>query len=109
MPSREDVRRLALAQPEAFEADHHGMPSFRVGKKIFCTIHAPEHHRCMVKLDPDTQAALTEAGVVEPVPGYWGQKGSTFVYFETIEPERLETLIALAWREVAPKGLLRGA
>lgn len=106
MPDREDVRRIALSLAEAFEADHHGMPSFRVGKAIFCTLHAPEHARCMVKLDPETQAAVGEPGVVEPAPGYWGQKGSTFVYFETIDLDRLEALIAMAWRGVAPKRLL---
>ena len=31
---RDTVRRLALAMPEATEADHHGIPSFRVGKSI---------------------------------------------------------------------------
>ena len=33
MLTRDDVRRIALDQPEAYEADHHGMPSFRVARK----------------------------------------------------------------------------
>lgn len=28
------VRRLALVEPEAYEADHHGFPSYRVRGKI---------------------------------------------------------------------------
>lgn len=32
------VRRLALVEPEAYEADHHGFPSYRVGGKIFATL-----------------------------------------------------------------------
>jgi hypothetical protein len=36
----EEARRLALAQPEATEQDHHGRPSFRVAGKIFATLWA---------------------------------------------------------------------
>ncbi|MEJ0066142.1 MAG: MmcQ/YjbR family DNA-binding protein [Caulobacteraceae bacterium] len=43
MASPDDIRRLALALPEAVEADHHGMPSFRVRGKIFSTIHVAHH------------------------------------------------------------------
>jgi len=68
MVSPDDIRRLALGLPDAVEADHHGMPSFRVGGRIFSTIHQA-HPRMMVKLDPEDQRNLVEAhaGVVEPV------------------------------------------
>ena len=59
MLTRDDVRRIALAQPEAYEADHFGMPSFRVGKKIFCTVHQ-DHPRAMLKLHPEDQRNLAE-------------------------------------------------
>lgn len=107
MPSRKDVRTLALAQPEAYEADHFGMPSFRVGKKIFCTIHSPEP-RTMLKLDPEDQRNLSDGEVILPVPGYWGQKGSTLIYYERVEPELLANLMRLAWSGVAPKRLTKG-
>ena len=107
MLTRDDVRRIALAQPEAYEADHFGMPSFRVGKKIFCTIHQ-DHPRAMLKLHPEDQRNLTEGlpCVVEPVPGYWGSKGSTFVWFERIEEPRFAELMRMAWAQVAPKRLI---
>ncbi|MDO9432932.1 MAG: MmcQ/YjbR family DNA-binding protein [Phenylobacterium sp.] len=107
MLTRDDVRRIALDQPEAYEADHHGMPSFRVGKKIFCTIHQ-DRPRAMLKLDPEDQRNLSEAdpGVVEPVPGYWGRSGSTFIWFEKIETGRFADLMAMGWAQVAPKRLL---
>ena len=106
MLSREDVRRVALSQPEAYEADHHGMPSFRVGKKIFCTIHQ-DRPRTMLKLDPEDQRNLSEGDpqVIEPVPGYWGRNGSTFVWFERIDEPRLADLMRMAWAQVAPKAL----
>jgi hypothetical protein len=107
MLTRDDVRRIALDQPEAHEADHFGMPSFRVGKKIFCTIHL-DRPRAMLKLDPEDQRNLAEAhpGAIEAVPGYWGRNGSTFVWLEEIEPERFVDLMRMAWAQVAPKRLV---
>jgi hypothetical protein len=104
--TRDDIRRLALALPEAVEADHHGIPSFRVNGKIFCTIHL-EKPRLMVKLDPEDQANLAAGhpGVVEPVPGYWGRKGSTFVAYEAADEALVRTLLLMAWTGVAPARL----
>ena len=106
MASPDDIRRLALALPEAVEADHHGMPSFRVGGKIFSTIHQ-DHPRMMVKLDPADQHNLSQGypGVVDPVPGYWGQKGSTFVWYEKVDVDLIAALLKLAWSGVAPRRL----
>ena len=105
----DDVRRLALALPEAAEADHHGIPSFRVGKKIFCTIHR-DQPRLMVKLDPEDQANLASGhpGVVSAVPGYWGRKGSTFVAYAKAEAALVETLLRMAYANVVPARLRRG-
>ncbi len=106
MATREDIRRLALALPETDEADHHGMPSFRVAGKIFCTIH--DRPRTMVKLPAEDQHNVAEAypSVIEPVPGYWGRKGSTFVWYEKVDVTLLQTLLGLAWTNIAPKRLV---
>jgi predicted DNA-binding protein (MmcQ/YjbR family) len=103
MVSPEDIRRLALALLDAVEADHHGLPSFRVRGKIFSTIHVAQP-RMMVKLDPEDQLNLAEAhpGVVEPVPGYWGRKGSTFVWYEKADEALVSMLLAMAHAEVGP-------
>jgi hypothetical protein len=105
----EGVRVLALALPEAAEADHHGIASFRVGGRIFCTIHVAAP-RLMVKLDPEDQRTLAEAhpGVIEPVPGYWGRKGSTFVAYQAADEALVAALLRLAWANVAPARLRRG-
>jgi|SRR5580704_13311942 hypothetical protein len=104
--TRDDIRRLALMLPEAEEAGHHGIPSFRVAGKIFSTIHL-DHSRMMVKLAPEDQHNLSEAhpGLVEAVPGYWGRKGSTFVFFERADEALITLVLDLAWRHVAPKRL----
>jgi hypothetical protein len=99
-----DIRRFALALPEAVEAGHHGIPSFRVAGKIFCTIDQ-DRPRLMVTLDAEDQRNLAEAhlGVVEPVPGCWGQKGSTFVWYEKADAALVGVLLGMAYACVAPK------
>ena len=107
MISRDEVRGWALGLPEAVEADHHGMASFRVAGKIFCTLHV-DHPRAMVKLSPEDQHnwTLGRADAVEAVPGYWGRKGSTFVWLERADADLMIALLRLAWAHVAPTRLL---
>ncbi|MGH6986898.1 MAG: MmcQ/YjbR family DNA-binding protein [Caulobacteraceae bacterium] len=102
----EEIRALALALPEAIEADHHGFPSFRVRGKIFATLRTSPP-RLMVKLGLEDQKNLCAAhpGAIAPVPGYWGRKGSTFVDPARIEKETAAMLLRLAWLGVAPKRL----
>ena len=102
MASPDDIRRLALALPETIEADHHGMPSFRVKGRIFCTIHV-QHPRMMVKLDVEDQRnlALAHPGVVEAVPGAWGRGGSTFVAYERADLALIESLLRMAYAQVS--------
>lgn len=106
MASFESIRALALALPEAMEADHHGFPSGRVRGKIFCTWRATPA-RLMVKLDPEDQRNLCEGHpeLIAPVPGYWGRKGSTFVDYARADDALLTSLLTLAWIGVAPKSL----
>jgi hypothetical protein len=99
----DDVRRLALTLVGAEEMDHHGAPSFRVKGKIFCTVR-DEPARMMVKLDVEDQHNLCagHAGVVTPVPGYWGSKGATFVDLTAIDEPFADMLLRLAFTTVAP-------
>jgi hypothetical protein len=55
MISRAQARLLALALPEAVEADHHGRPSFRVGGEIFATQWDEQHMNVML----DEEGILT--------------------------------------------------
>ena len=109
MATPDEIRRLALSLPESVEADHHGIASFRVRGKIFCTINVATP-RMMVKLDPEDQRNLAgaHAGVVEAVPGYWGRKGSTFVAYQRADPALIQMLLDMAWANVAPAKLRAG-
>ncbi len=102
----EDLRAWALALPEASEADHHGLASFRLESRIFATLRA-DPPRLMVKLDPEDQTNFTAAhpDIVTAVPGYWGRKGWTWVDLAVAPGPLVETLLGLAWRRVAPRRL----
>ncbi len=108
MASFESIRAMALALPEAVEADHHGFPSARVRGKIFCTWRK-DPARLMVKLDPEDQRNLAEGhpDLIAPVPGYWGRKGSTYVDYVRADDALIMALLKLAWSGVAPKRLAR--
>jgi hypothetical protein len=106
MLTHADIRKAALAQPEAHEAPHFDVPSFRVGKKIFCTVHL-DQPRIVLKLDPEDQHNLLDGDAVQAVEGAWGRRGWTYLYFERADRARLEQLLRLAWATVAPKRLLR--
>jgi len=104
MLSHDDVRRLALALPEAVEEDHHGRPSFRVAKKIFATLPDPDHVNIMLGPD-DIALAAQHDGCAEV---YWGKKLSAVGVDLRRAPEALvAALLADAWARRAPKRLLR--
>ena len=106
MLTPDDIRQVALSMPEAYEEPHFDTASFRVNKKIFCTIHTKQP-RIMLKLDPEDQHNLSDGEAVVPVPGTWGRNGSTFVWYEKLAAERLPDLMRMAWAQVAPKRLLQ--
>ena len=99
------VRELALALPEAEERDHFGRPSFRVRNKIFATLWEDEG-RTVLKLPLEQQTALaTSAPETFSLTG-WEHQGWTSVKLSNINAEKLQTLILVAWRNVAPKRLI---
>jgi hypothetical protein len=102
-----EIRRIALALPEVVEMDHHGVPSFRVRSKIFCTLRT-DQPRMMVKLDPEDQHNLCAGHpqLIVAVPGYWGTKGSTFVDLAQADGTLADMLLRLAYANVAPKALV---
>ena len=103
----ETVRTLALALPEVEEHDHWGRPSFRVRNKIFVT-RWPDEQRAVLKLSRDDQSALVQLDpeVFAPVPGTWGEQGSTNVQLDLIERDMFQQVLYSAWRQVAPKRLI---
>ena len=99
----EAFRRVALGLPEALEGAHMGRADFRVGNRIFASLH-PDRDAGMVILKPEEQAVLVEAEPARfsPVPGGWGRRGSTLVHMAAIDEATLRDALVRAWRHRAP-------
>lgn len=99
---------MALTLPGTVENSHFGKRDFRVGKRIFMSL--PEPGRAVIKLTPDQQEALveTQPGLCAAVPGGWGAKGWTSIYFEGADQQAVEHILETAWKNVAPKRLQNG-
>jgi len=101
------VRRLALALPEAVEAPHHDMTSFRVAGKVFATRN--EGGRVHVFLDEDEiEAHCAEfPGAVEEL--WWGtRRRGCRVVLSSATTALLRELLTESWRRKAPRKLLAG-
>ena len=105
----EQFRRLALRLPETSEQSHMGHPDFRVRGKIFATLGYPKQGYAMVKLSPEQQHLFMQAEptVFVAVKGAWGGRGSTNVVLKSATKPKLEDALDAAWRNVAPKSLLK--
>ena len=102
----DDVRRIALALPEAeerltWETD----VTFRVRDKIFA-IGGEGADRLSIKAGLETQAELIE---LDPATfaksAYVGRFGWITVDLDRVDPALLATLLREAWRRTAPKRL----
>jgi hypothetical protein len=104
-----EFRELALIFPEAIESAHMHHPDFRVAGKIFATLGYPNKDSAVVKLTPDEQKGFvrTHRGVFKPVTGVWGRQGHTNIFLPAAEMEIVRKALTAAWRNTAPKRLLR--
>jgi hypothetical protein len=104
-----DFRKMVLALPETEERSHMNHPDFRVGGKIFATLGYPDRARGMVKLSPEDQHYFSRdyPDVFTPVKGLWGRRGATSVYLKAAKRETLQKAVQAAWRNIAPKRLLK--
>jgi hypothetical protein len=107
MPSSR-FRRAALALPGVIEGAHQGHADFRIGKRIFATLGYPDDDWGMVKLTPEQQSLLVEAEpeIFRPVPGGWGERGSTNVRLALVDTATLQSALTMAWQNIAPRPLL---
>lgn len=99
-------RRLALALPGAVEGSHMGHPDFRVGGRIFATLHA-DGLNGMVKLTPEQQARCLEndGELFRPASGAWGASGSTLVTLRPARVAQVRPALQTAWKNLAPPAI----
>ena len=104
-PLVERVRGIALAYPEAVEAETWGRPTFRAGKKIFVLVGSMDEPFSIVfKPDPEESRALA-ADKRFWSPPYWGAAGWLAIHIDGPETDwqELAELIDTSYRQVALK------
>lgn len=89
---------------DATEGAHMKHPDFRVGGRIFATLHL-DMKAGMVKLTPEQQHEFVTShpGVFEPEKGAWGLQGYTAVRLSAVDEETLGEALTLAWRNCSEK------
>lgn len=100
------ARRIFLEQPEAEEKSHMGHPDFRVGGKIFATLW-PTKHIAVVKLSIADQTGALQVNPEALTLKYWGKSPYLEVNLPKANVALLRALAQAAWRNTAPKKLLR--
>lgn len=78
-------------------------PDFRVGKRIFATLH-PDLRWGVVMLTPAQQRAVVagDPGTFVPAKGGWGRQGCTQVLLRRVKARALREAMSLAWANKAP-------
>ena len=106
MPSVDDVRRIALALPEATEQVTWGTDiTFRVRDRIFA-ITSPDATGVSIKAGLDDQAVLVSSDPETFRPSaYTGRFGWVSVDLLRVDGAMLEQLLRSAWRRTAGKRL----
>ena len=104
MVSNEIFRQMALSFSNTVELPHFDRASFRVNKKIFCTL-LEKDALAMVKLSPVDQSVFCafDKTVIYPVPGGWGTQGATYIDLKKIKKAMLKDAMTVAYCTVASK------
>jgi hypothetical protein len=119
MPTPDDVRRLALALPEAYEDSHRRKPAFRVGQRIFAMLGVEQPAaspgffaplsgaRPVVSLTVDREDQLNFAAAWPDAFEPAGSYGFSYVWLDAVEPDLLALWVRMSWAKAAPKRLTR--
>ena len=106
--SADDVRRIALALPQAVELETWGEATFRVRNRIFAMM-SPAGATVVIKATPQEQSLLLASDPETfAYAAYVGRFGWVTVRLASVELATLRALLTDAWRRTAPKRLAAG-
>jgi hypothetical protein len=103
-----EVRRLALLLPEASEAPHFHLASFRVRGKVFATL-APDGSFLNVFVDDEHREMMTAVDPTAYESLRWGKIGYLHVHVAAAKARDVKALLRAAWERKAPKKLVAEA
>lgn len=106
MISIKEVRVAALNFEEVVELPHFERTSFRVKKKIFCTMDEKQQIAVLM-LRPEDQSVFSafDKTVFYPVNGTWGRQGATTVELRKVRKSMFKDALTLAYCNKAPAKL----
>jgi hypothetical protein len=99
-----EVRRFALALPEATEEPHFHLTSFRVKGKIFATV-APDGSYLNVFVDDGQREIMVAVDPKAYETLKWGKTAYLHVHLAAAKAADVKTLLRAAWERKAPKNL----
>jgi len=106
MIDSDQVKTWALAFAEATEQPHFEKNSFRIRKKIFCTLDE-QKKRAVLKLTEADQSVFCayDPKAAYPANGAWGKQGWTIFEMELTNAELFKDAMTTSYCNVAPKKL----
>jgi hypothetical protein len=106
MATWDDVRKLALALPEAEDGTQYGKPAFKVAGKAFAWESPHEHGALVLRCDPGERPLMIEARpeMFFATPHYDAYP-MVLVHLEHADTEELADRIEESWLIAAPKKL----
>jgi len=109
MATIEDVRRIALELPDAYEQPSYGgAPSFRTKPRMFAWLRdEPDALAIYVASEEDKLALIASSpSVYFTIPHYDGY-AMVLIRLEAIAADELAEMLTESWRLRAPKSLVR--
>jgi hypothetical protein len=106
MITTEDARKLALLYEGAEELRHFELISFRVNRKIFCTLDLKNKRACLkLTLEDQSVFCAFDKEAIYPVPNKWGAKGATYIELRKVRKDLFQDALTVSYCSVAPKKL----
>src|ERR1700744_3770246 len=99
MPTKAEVKKIAMALEGVSEVDHFGRPSYRTKKRIFAVMR-PDG--LFVHLTEERKEFLFEADPKTFVKFMWGTRSNVIVQIDRTGRPELERLLREAWDHNKP-------
>jgi hypothetical protein len=102
------LKKIALAFPEALEKPSYGQPAFFIAKKFFTRLRAQDNSLVMIVDGMDSRDMMLE---LDPktyhITDHYKDYPAVLVRMERVTPEEVRIMLERRWRKIAPKKLVK--
>ena len=104
------LKKIALAFPEAHEKPSYGQPAFFIAKKFFTRLRAQDNSLVMIVDGMDSRDMMLE---LDPktyhITDHYKDYPAVLVRMERVTAEEVRIMLERRWRRIAPKKLVKEA